>query len=715
MKYKLAVLLLILSLPVWAVPTRWHSMDITQPDGFVFHANFRGDAFLKLMTTDDGCAVIRNDDGFYCYASFDQNGTMFSTPFRVGDPAVPASVLSASRSIPLEIMMRDAARKRNFTEGFPGSDPVQRIRDRHPFATRSGNQPRHGIVILAQFQDVRFENTRSYFDQLLNAHTGSSAKDYFNDQFGGMFDFLFDVSEIVTVSGKMADYGKNGKNGEDVNPEGMIREACQLADAGIDFSQYDDDGDGAVDNVFVFFAGRSEADDPDKNADCIWPHAYSLASAGISLYLDGKRIGRYACASEFMRLSTGLYTTASIGTFCHEFTHTFGLPDFYDTDDESSGGKSKGLWGSTSLMDAGNYNNDGYTPPWFNAIERYLLGISEPVLLTEGEWTLEPIHRSGMYGIIPTDNDQEYYLVECRSNEKWDAHIGGSGLLVYHLDLSNRSAGNSTVHGALTAAERWRYNEVNAAPEHLCADLVGAIPGATSVVHVFWPQSGHTSFTTETDPAIRFWSGTKPGVAILDIRRSGDNITFRFVGDATERAPEAIIERQEVFQDAAIIRWKSSDPQYGKEAYIRYDISGRDGEEIAVQPYEPGKYAFTIEGLLPRTAYRAQIYFKSRNVPGAINEKCAFTTRSYYSASFPYIFLPDEGRNASGAFATGTELPLRVYNAPYAKSVSWFFDEEPVMTGLSGYWTISRSGILKARIIQEDGSEDIIYKEITVK
>ena len=715
MKYKLAVLLLLIILPARAVPTRWHSLDITQPDGFVFHARFQGDAFFKLMTTDDGCAVVRNDDGFYCYASFDRNGTAFSSPYRVGDVSVPASVLAESRNIPYETMRREAARKKNFQEFFPGEDIGSRIRNRHPFATRSGNQPRHGIVILAQFQDVRFDTPQSYFDQLLNNSTGTSAKDYFNDQFHGMYDFLFDVSEIVTVSGKMADYGKNGKNGEDVNPEGMVREACLLADPGIDFSRYDDDADGTVDNVFIFFAGRCEADDPDKNADCIWPHAYSLRSAGINLTLDGKRIDRYACASEHMRLSTGLYTTASIGTFCHEFTHTFDLPDFYDTDDEGSGGATKGLWESISLMDAGNYNNDGYTPPWFNAIERYLLGISDPVLLTEGEWTLEPIHRKGTYGIIPTDNDQEFYLVECRSNEKWDAYIGGSGMVIYHLDLSDRPAGTSTEHGNLTAAQRWTYNEVNAAPEHLCADLVEAIPGATSVVHVFWPQSGHDSFTSDTDPAIRFWSGTEPAVAILDIRRSGENITFRFVGDATDRAPEAILEGQEIFQDAAIVRWRSSDPDYEKEAYIRYDLSGRNGAEIAVQPYEKGKYAFTIEGLTPRTAYRAQIYFKARNVPGAVNENCAFTTRSYYSDSFPYIFLPGTERDESGRFAPGAGLPLRIYNAPYARKVSWYFDGDPVETDASGYWRVSRSGMLKAVIIHEDGSEDIVCKEITVK
>ena len=39
----------------------------------------------------------------------------------------------------------------------------------------------------------------------------------------------------------------------------MIIEACQLIDDEIDFTKYDTDGDGVIDNVFVFYAGQSEA------------------------------------------------------------------------------------------------------------------------------------------------------------------------------------------------------------------------------------------------------------------------------------------------------------------------------------------------------------------------------------------------------------------------------------------------------------------------
>ena len=237
---------------------------------------------------------------------------------------------------------------------------------------------RHGIVILAQFKDLKFQFTRDNFVSMLTqngySYNGAdgSAVDYFNDQF-------------------------------------------RLADAEIDFSLYDDDGDGEVDNVFVFFAGGDEAEY--AGDDRIWSHAwYVRDGAKINLTLDGKVINRYACTSELTRLDFTNYDMAGIGTFCHEFSHTLGLMDYYDTDYEGSGGQAEALWTTTALMDAGNGNNFGNTPPNYNAIDRECVGTTLPETITEeGTYTLEPIQNSGKYYRIDTDTEDEYFLLECRT------------------------------------------------------------------------------------------------------------------------------------------------------------------------------------------------------------------------------------------------------------------------------------------------------------
>ena len=126
--------------------------------------------------------------------------------------------------------------------------------------------------------------------------------EYFDAQFGGKVEFRFDVSDVVTLPGTRKDYGANDESGQDNAPAMMIIDACRLADADIDFSMYDDDSDGEIDNVFVFFAGEDEAEGADE--ECIWSHAwYIYNGAGYNMSLDGKRLNRYACTSELTRLT----------------------------------------------------------------------------------------------------------------------------------------------------------------------------------------------------------------------------------------------------------------------------------------------------------------------------------------------------------------------------------------------------------------------------
>ena len=148
-----------------------------------------------------------------------------------------------------------------------------------------------------------------------NGATGS-AREYFNQQFNGKYEFSFDVTDIVTVSNSRSYYGGNDANGDDLRPHKMVMEACELVDSKVDFSKYDQDGDGEVDNVFVFFAGLDE--DAGASEDHIWSHAWYIKDgAGRNLELDGVLINRYACASELEGSSYQESYMTGIGTFCH--------------------------------------------------------------------------------------------------------------------------------------------------------------------------------------------------------------------------------------------------------------------------------------------------------------------------------------------------------------------------------------------------------------
>ena len=737
MKHKtiLTLFALILSLATLAGPARRGPIPLTQPDETTFNALFRGDEFMKIKTTEDGHAIIQEENGWWCYAWFDQEGKRYSSGHKVGG-GTPSDILAKSMEIPYSRLAMNAVRMKSVN---PDSEaPIRKFMDAH--RTRAEEKAvKHGLVILAQFSDVSFTFSRQNFVDLLTkegySYGGATgcAKEYFDAQFAGNVEFRFDVSDIITLPETRAYYGSNNSSGNDGRAAEMIVRACQMADAKTDFSLYDDDNDGVVDNVFVFFAGGDEANGAGE--DCIWSHAwYVFHGAGIHLSLDGKQVDRYACTAELDRMLTSdgyKDILAGIGTFCHEYSHTFGLADMYDTDYEESGGISGGLWYSTSLMDGGNQNNHTNTPPFFNAIEREMLGLCTPETITaDGSFRLEPINVGGQAYRLDTDVKDEYFLIECRSGKEWDSHIGGSGMLIYHVDRSGNDSGRSDTYGkSSTAAERWFNNEVNCNPAHQCADLLEADGRKDtfaasennlfnsmlqSVNGVFYPYTDITSITPESNPGFRFWSGMQGKGTITNIRRDGDDILFSVVGfseASTPPTPKNII--YEAFADAAIIQFESS-RLFDGEAVVEWGRPGYETFTKTVTAYESGKFAAVLEGLEPgNKTYTVTIAFIIDEVTGE-SESISFMTKKAPAVTWPFIYMSSVRKNNDGSIPSGTMLPLRTYNTSDAAEISWTFDGKPVSADKTGYYEVTHSGTLRAHIIWKDGSEEIIQKELII-
>lgn len=306
-----------------------------------------------------------------------------------------------------------------------------------------------GLLILAQFPDKKFESSHdlALYKQIVNGQDYSDAslgfrgsvRDYFRDQSDGQFDFDIDVVGPVTVSQNYAYYGGNNLAGNDNHPEEMIAEACKLADAAVNFKDYDWDGDGEVDQIFVVYAGHGEASWDDE--DTIWPHAWTLKDAAdITLILDGVRVNSYACSCELGYNGK----IDGIGTICHEFSHCFGLMDMYDT--SYSGNFGMCSW---SLMADGSYNSGGFIPAEYTSFEKMSVGWKQPIEMT-GDMevkNLKPYSDGGdAYILYNEANRNEFFLLENRQYVGWDAGLEDNGLLAIHVDYD---------------AGVWAYNEVN--------------------------------------------------------------------------------------------------------------------------------------------------------------------------------------------------------------------------------------------------------------
>ena len=545
-----------------------------------------------------------------------------------------------------------------------------------------------------EFSDVSFIDKHSNVDEML-----VRAEKYFNDQFSPYRSFSFELLPVIRLSRNQAWYGANSTAQKDEHIDQLVRDACSLA--GRDLSAYDNDGDGIIDNICIITAGKNEADG--GGVDCIWPQQVFLHERAGTFTSGGKTVDSFTVCAE----------TSRLGTFCHEFAHSLGLQDLYDTDGTGSGGRSIGVYGSLSLMDSGLKNNGGDTPPNFCAIELEQLGIGNPVPMQYGFNTLRPLSASKEYLRIESDTEDEYFLLEYRDKNGWDEFAGAEGLIIYHIDKStNNSWYSDYFKRNLSAAERWQSNQVNCRTDHQCAMVISAIPGTLDVKYTSYPQQGRNSLGSETDPAFRFWSGATSGQTIYNISYLEDGrISFRIITPITMREISA-------FQDAAILSWVTHNSLQVKECVVSWrkegdkSASGTSTQKINFR--EDGYYTAILEKLSPSSTYTVTIKVICED--GAVHSKTeTVTTKSYKKGMRPFIYLSLSKRLEDGTFPTGEKIPLRVYNAEDVERVVWLFNDRVITPGEDGFWHLPGSGTLKARVWYNDGSADVIIKKIVAR
>lgn len=375
----------------------------------------------------------------------------------------------------------------------------------------------HALVILVQYSDVKFsiENPNEYFNRFLNENGFSdngatgSVGDYFRMVSSGQFTPVFDVYGPVTID-KRATYGANDIFGDDINPGGMIVDACEGLNNAIDFSKYDNDGDGYVDNVYVIYAGEGEASY--GTPDTIWPHQWTLSEAGTSLMLDGVTVENYGCCNE---LDNGV--VAGIGTFCHEFGHVIGLPDLYSYSSVRSNYiVTPGKW---DVMDEGNYNNDNRTPPAYTAFERNALGWIDLEVLRDGmSVELPDLRTSNKAYVVPVEsNRNEFFIFENRQQQDCDQFLPGHGMLIWHINYNKNVWSNNAVNE--TASKQYvDIEEANGIANNYSYSTMAGYP--------FPGTSGNTIFSDFTTPNMLSWNKKPSNLVIYNITE--DNHVVRF-------------------------------------------------------------------------------------------------------------------------------------------------------------------------------------------
>lgn len=526
------------------------------------------------------------------------------------------------------------------------------------------------LLIRAQMPDTPFTLSETQVDSILR-----QTSLYFNSQLADEEPALtFELGPLVQLSGTY----------DAKSTTLAVREACMAADKTVNFRDYKE-------LVAILFSG-----------DSFWAQEHSLSEESIDLILDRTRINNYIAIGES---TPG--APFSTGILCHEYAHHLGLQDLYDTDNDGSGGTSKGLWGCISLMDKGNGNNLWRNPTGLGALDFNLLGYGHCDTLSTGEWTLSPFSDSHHYLILPCDNAGEYFIFEARAPKGYDNQIGGEGLLVYHIDRSNQRAGYSDYYKlTLSALQRWERNEVNARPDRQCARILEATPNAQDVKEVFFPYNGASTLCSDGEPSFRDWSGNPMPIALRNITMNTDgSVSFSVIKPLTEG-------KNAVFQDRALMNWDMDNSIVAETDSCILTLSCR-GESIRLKcmPDAQGHIHINAEGLNPGTVYSTCLKVYASDAAYSINGSIS-TMRSDQRNSTPFIFFTSAVRNKNGTFIKGSNCPLYVYNSSNAEEVEWFFNGEMVYTDENGFFTIDKEGELRAVLHYSDGSSDMIVKEI---
>ena len=306
----------------------------------------------------------------------------------------------------------------------------------------------HQLVVLASFPDRKFRDdevtTLTKWDKIFNAenyHEGSfvgSVHDYFYAQSYGQFNLTFDLFYVNLPDSTMR---YRSTETHDEYSQYLVDDIVDtLQTLNIDWSQYDWNGDGYINQILIVYAG--EGMNASAATNTIWPHQWWLSKhlknpdkqseeyRSYRTVTHGDKqfiIDSYCCVQEIINFS-GIKT--SFGTICHEYTHCFGFPDFYN-------GTTQYV-GEWDLMDYGNYTHQGYCPPSYSAHERWLMGWCTPTELksaTEIRSMPALCDEPQAYLIRNDGYADEYYIVENRQQQGWDSYLPGNGIVVFHVDF----------------------------------------------------------------------------------------------------------------------------------------------------------------------------------------------------------------------------------------------------------------------------------------
>ena len=392
------------------------------------------------------------------------------------------------------------------------------------------------LILLVDFSDNPATYSAADFDSLIFGMNENSMRRYYSEV--SYNEFTISRSSQVVGPLRMTklyhDYTDHnfGFGSYPDNVQGLVMDACTQAEPLVIFADFDQDGDGYVDAIFIVHAGPG-AEETGDSTD-IWSHQWQLSDGsngcpGPYNSPDGVAVDMYSMEPEEMQSTSSRITC---GVFVHEFGHQLGLPDLYDRDYSTNG------LGLFCLMAAGSWGgsgstHDGSSPSHPCAWIKYQLGWVTPLAV---ERTTVSRRENQMLASSATSPSSvrlmedpggpdwtanggmgEYFLVENRYRTGFDQSLPGDGLLILHCDDTRRSISG----------------EQNDDEDHPLVGIMQADGDAAfllsdwGVAADLW-QNDSSGFGQSSTPPSWDYSNNPTGVSVYDISASGTSMTASF-------------------------------------------------------------------------------------------------------------------------------------------------------------------------------------------
>ena len=255
-----------------AVPAKPGLIQVTQSDGTQLTVRLVGDERRHYMLSSDGYTLTGGPDGDLYYAELSASGKLIPTKVK----ARPVNALTADEKAVVSRLGKEL--KPTYVKPMVMPAPQQTQAPVLPAAGKPAPPRRitsaqttgrlKSLIILVESSDKKFASASAQqdFRNLLmqdgysvNGATGS-AWNYYQDNSNRLFDPEFVVVGPYKAS-KTSAYYAGSDDSENVAE--LIVEACRLADNDVNFTDFADNG--VIRDVFVFYAGRGQADSGDTN------------------------------------------------------------------------------------------------------------------------------------------------------------------------------------------------------------------------------------------------------------------------------------------------------------------------------------------------------------------------------------------------------------------------------------------------------------------